>query len=91
MITAYFIDLVEYHHRVTRFYLAQGLQDASRHGADIGFPVPANLTLVVQTAQAHPHVFAVYCGSNAFTQTGFTNAGGAEKTKYGRFHIAFQF
>ncbi len=48
-----FIHLVQHDHRVIGVNTAQGLDDASRHGTDVGAAVAANLCLVADAAKRH--------------------------------------
>ena len=47
------INLVQHDHRVIGLHAAQRLYDASRHGADIGAAVTANLGLIANAAKRH--------------------------------------
>ena len=49
------VDLVEQDHGIHDLGAAHGLDHAPRHRADIRAPVPANLGLVSDAAQGHPH------------------------------------
>ncbi len=50
-ILAELVDLVEHEDRVARFRPGAGLQDAPRHGADVGAAVTADLGLVTHAAE----------------------------------------
>ena len=47
------VDLVQHEHRVAGARALDGLDDAARHGADVGPAVAADLGLVAHAAQAH--------------------------------------
>ena len=50
-VRAELVHFVQHHNRVAGASLLEALNDAARHGADIGAPVPAYFSLVVHAAQ----------------------------------------
>src|SRR5690606_8375140 len=71
-------------------HFSDGLQDAARHGADIGLTMPTYFALIVQATQAQPHIFAADGVGDTTPQRGFTNTGRAYKAKDGALHIPLQ-
>ena len=52
-----FVDFVEHEQRVGRTSFFQVLQNATGHGTNVRFAVPADFRFIAQPTQAHPHVF----------------------------------
>ena len=77
-----FVDLIEQDDRIGRLRLTHCRNDASRHGADIGAPMPADLGFVAHATQADSHEFATHRGGNRSTQTGLPDPWGACETQY---------
>ena len=84
------VDFVEDEYRVRRASLLNGLDDASRHSAHIGATVTANFAFVVQTAQAHAHVFALHGGGYRFAQRCLADSRRAVETDDGALQVATQ-
>src|SRR5215471_3450843 len=76
-----FVDLVEHKNRVACAAATQFLNDSSRHRADIGAAMTANLSFITHSAETDPHKFAAEGIGDRLTQTGFADAGGPEKTE----------
>ena len=53
------VDLVEQDHRVHRLRVAERAHEPAREGADVRAPVAADLRLVADAAERHPHELAV--------------------------------
>src|SRR5262249_61338070 len=75
------VDLVEHHHRIARSHLADRLDDVARQRADIGAPMPSDLGLVVQAAEAQPHELAAGCPRNALPERGLAHAWRPDEAK----------
>ena len=68
-----FVDFVQYEKRVGCTGLFQVLQNASGHGSDVCFAVPADFRFIAQPTQAHPHVFTAKGLGNAAPQRGLSD------------------
>src|SRR6185295_10036330 len=68
------VDLIEHEDGISAAGLAESLNDVARKRADIGAPVPANVRLVVYSAQALAHEFTIHCSSNALSKRGLADA-----------------
>ena len=54
------IKLIQKNERVCHAALRYGAHNSARHGAHIGFAVPANIRLVADAAQRNAHEFSVH-------------------------------
>ena len=86
------VDLVEHEDGIAGARTLDGLDDAARHGADVGAAVAANLGFVPHAAQAHAGEFATQGAGDALAQAGFADAGRADKAQdraHGLLDLAF--
>ena len=58
------VDLIEQDDRIDSAGLFHGVDDAARHGADIGPPVATDLRLVPYTTEADANEFPSHRGGN---------------------------
>ena len=77
------IHLVQHHHRIGGTAAFDALHDAAGHGADVGTAVTADLRLVPDAAQAHPHILAAQCLGDALADAGLAGTRRAHKEKDG--------
>src|SRR6185369_6153650 len=75
------VDLVEHDERVARPGLLQRLDDASRHRADVGAAMAADLGFVVQAAQAEPLELAVGRARDRAAERRLADPGWADETE----------
>ena len=73
------VDLVEHEHRVVRAGRLDALDDAAGQRADVRAPVAADLGLVVDAAEAHPHELAAHGPGDALAERRLADAGGADE------------
>ena len=73
------VDLVEHEHRVVGAGGLDALDDPTGQRADVGAPVAADLGLVVDAAEAHPHELAAHRLGDALAQRGLADAGRADE------------
>ena len=73
------VDLVEHEHRVVRARRLDALDDPAGQRADVGAPVAADLGLVVDAAEAHPHELAAHRPGDALAQRRLADAGRADE------------
>ena len=73
------VDLVEHEHRVVRPGRLDALDDPAGQRADVGAPVAADLGLVVDAAEAHPHELAAHRPGDALAQAGLAHAGRSDE------------
>ncbi len=73
------VDLVEQDHRVHRAGVAQGADDPSRQGADVGAAVAADLRLVVQAAEADADELAPERAGDRLADRGLAGARRADQ------------
>ena len=59
VICTYFVDLVEQHQRIFHLRLMESRRNASRHRADVGSSVAADLRLIPHTAETDADVFFI--------------------------------
>src|SRR5690606_26904093 len=69
------VDLVEHEDGIAHLRPPQRLDDAARHRADVRAPVPADLRLVVDTTEAHPHEFAAEGPRDGLAERRLSGAG----------------
>ncbi len=53
IVVAEFVDFVEHQHRIVHARAANRLDNAARHGADVGTPVTAQFSLVTYAPERH--------------------------------------
>ena len=87
-VAAQLVDLVEHEDRVPALDAAQALDDAARHGADVGAPEAADVGLVADAAQRQAHKLAVHGARNADAQTGLADARRPDKTEHDALTLA---
>ena len=80
VIAAQLVDLIEKQQRIFGPGLLDGGQDTSRHRADIGFSVTADLGLVVDASEGNARQFAVERARDAHGNRGFSHARRADQT-----------
>src|SRR5438445_469758 len=73
------LDLVEQEDRVLRARLLHPLDDASRHRADIGAPVAADVRLVTGAAERNPHVRPTHGAGDGLGDRGLADAGRSDE------------
>ena len=72
---AQLVHLVEQEHRVLDAGLLHAVEDAARHRADVGAPVPADVRLVPGAAQGDAHVLASHGAGDRLRDRGFADTG----------------
>ena len=82
VIRAELVDLIEHEDGIPGARLLDTRNDASRHRADVGFPVAADLRLVVHAAERNAGAFAVCGAGNAHGNARFANTRRAYKTEH---------
>ena len=60
-IRAEFVNFIEHKERVSDTHLTDGFKNATRHGANIGAPVPANFSFVAHATQRTSYKLASHC------------------------------
>ncbi len=78
-VVADLVDLVEHHDRVEGAGLAQGADQPSRQGADVGAPVAADLGLVADAAQADARELAPQGAGHGLAERRLAGSGGADQ------------
>ena len=73
-VVAHLVHLVEEEQRVRRLGLLHPLDDLARHRADVGPPVAADLRLVADAAQRHPHEVAPGRPGDGLAERGLADA-----------------
>ena len=81
VVTAQLVDFVNQNQAVAAASLNQGVDDAARHGADIGSAVAANICLITHAAQRKPCVFAPHATRNGPRHRRFADARRADQTE----------
>ena len=76
-----FVHFVQHENRVVRFDPAQGLQDASRHGSDVGAAMAADLGLIAHASQGDANELAFHGTRNRLPQRGLANTGRTDKAQ----------
>ena len=89
-VLCHLVYLVQDEDGVRRAGLLDVLDDAARHGTDVGAAVTANLSLVVQSAQRHPDVFALQRVGNRLAQRRLAHARRSVEAENGAFQVAAQ-
>jgi len=84
------VDFIEHEHRVRGFGLPDILDDPPGHRPDVGFAVPPDLRLIMEPAQAHPHVLATQGTGHRLAQGGLPHPGRTIQTENGRLQILLQ-
>ena len=86
-----FVDFIEHEDGVAGGGLAEVLDDASGHGADVGAAVAADFRLVAHAAEGHADEFAAEGAGDGLAEGGFADPGGADEAEDGAFHLLFEF
>jgi hypothetical protein len=73
------VDLVEEDHRVHRPGVAERANEAAGHRADVGAPVAADLGLVTDAAERHPHELAAGRAGDRLADRRLAGAGRADQ------------
>ncbi len=89
-VLCHLVNLIENEYGIRRASLLNALDDAARHGANIGSSVSANLTLVVQSAQRHAHILAFHGRGDALAERCLAHARRTIEADDGRLQIAAQ-
>ena len=76
------IHLVEHHHGVRDTALFDAVYNATRHRADIGSPVPADIRFVAHTAETHADILAAERPRNRSADARLAGAGRTDKEQY---------
>ena len=85
------VNLVEHEERVGRLGFGNALDDAARHGADVGASVAAYLSLVVDASQGDAHILAAQGFGDALAERCLAHSRRAVKAEDGslvRFAVA---
>jgi len=82
------VHLIQHDHRVAALNPAQRLDQAARHGADVGPPEAANLGLVADAAQRHASEAAAHRAGDGRAQRGLAYAGRTHKAQDDAFALA---
>ena len=80
-VAAELVHLVEHEHRVARAEAAQFLDDASRHRADVGAAVAADLGLVADAAERDARELAAQRVGDGLTQARLADPGRSQETE----------
>ncbi|MNF47569.1 hypothetical protein D3C84_287760 [compost metagenome] len=80
-VATHLVDLVEQEQRVAHADLGHLLDQATRHGANIGTAVTADLGLVTNATQGHAHELAVGGVSNGLGQRSLADTGRADQAE----------
>ena len=80
VIGAHLVDLVQEHQRIAGTGLQNAVDNPARHGADIRFPVAADVGFVVDAAEGNPGQLPVQALGDGHGDGRFTGAGGAHQT-----------
>ena len=81
-IRTHFVNFVQQEHRVGAFGLADALDNAPRHRADIRPAVAADFAFVTHAAQRHTHEFAPQGPRNGFSQRRFAHTRRTRKAQH---------
>src|SRR5438132_1472907 len=76
-----FVYLVQHEDRVARCGNFHVLENASRHGADVGAPVATDLCLVVDATRREPHELTAEGARDRLTQAGLPHSGRTDKAQ----------
>ena len=87
VVRSQFVDFVQHHERIAAFRLNDPVNDAPRHGADVGFAMTANLRLVMDAAQRDAHQFASGRPGDTHGNTGFPGARRAHQAEHSAANI----
>ena len=89
-VVADLVQLVQHDHGVARAGVAEALDDAARHGADVGAPVAADLGLVVHAAEAEALELPAEGPGNAAAERGLAHAWRADEAEYGALGVGIE-
>ena len=82
------VDFIHQKHRIVRTRLFDRLNNPTRHRADIGAPMAANLGFVSHTAERHPDKLSAGCPRDRTAQRRLTDPRRSDETKYRSFDFA---
>ena len=88
--TQHFINFIQHKNGVGSTCLFQTLDDASRHGADVGLAVSADFGLITQATEGDTDILALQGVGDGVPQRGFTDTGRPYQTEYRSLHVLFQ-
>src|SRR5262245_61753884 len=78
------VYFVEHHHRVVDTRTPKRLNDAARHRADVGPPVPSTLSRVAHASKRHPFKLASHRSGDRLTEAGLADTGRSDEAQYRR-------
>ncbi|MNZ33443.1 hypothetical protein D3C78_507890 [compost metagenome] len=81
-VAAHLVDLVEQEQRVAHADLGHLLDQAARHGTDIGTAMATDLGFVTHATQGHAHELAVCGASDGLGQGSLADAGRADQAEH---------
>ena len=81
VIVAQLIYLIQQQYRIGAAGLFDGIDNAARHTAHIGFAVAADLRFIFDAAQGYPCIAPAHCLGNAAHNGGLTHAGRPHKAQ----------
>ena len=84
------VDLVQDDDRIGRAGAQEAVQDPARKGAHVGFPVAADLRLVVHAAEGDADVLAPEGPCHALSEAGLAHAGRAVQAQDRGLHVPLQ-
>ena len=77
------VDLVEHHDRIRHAGLRDAIHDTTRHRADIGTTVAADIRLIAYATEGNAHVLAVQRLRDGLADRGLTGTRGTDKDEDG--------
>jgi len=87
-VAAQLVNLVEHDHRVAALHAAHSLDQAARHGPDVGAAEPANLRLVADAPQRHARELAAHGAGDGRAERGLAHAWRPDETQDSPFALA---
>jgi hypothetical protein len=69
------VHFIEHKDRIAGASPLDGLDDAARHGPDVGAAMAPNFSLVAHASQAHVGELSPECAGDTLAQTGLAHAG----------------
>ncbi len=89
-VRAHLIHFVQAEDRVVALGLAQGLDDLTGQGPDIGAPVAPDFGFIPHPAQGQPHKIAPQGPGHGFGQRSFSHSRRPHQAENGTFHLFHQ-
>ena len=89
-VPAELVDFVEHEDRIGDPGTAHALQDAARHGADVGAAVAAQLGFVVQAAEAHALELAAHGPGDGLAERSLADPGRADEAEDGGLGVGIE-